>query len=474
MPIREREGCQNQAMKTIHNGLLFAVIFTIPLQQLLYISLGGITLKTYQVLLILLALVSLMQVRKGEPLWQWQKIGLLFFLTSVCGEAAGYIELLNFGNLPEVKGVGISSVAIVLNFYLLLNMIFAFQIARYIKEQQNNLTDILTVAALSSIIPALYAIYQLTSFIFNFEISFLEFDRIIDRPDAPRGIFIDRSSIRVSSTYFEPGPYGGYLSIIIPLLVGLLVWRHQTKSITVWQRAGFTGLLLLNIVALFLSFSTSAIIGMIFFTVLVLYYTQPFSKILKIMASVAAVVVCVVTLFELWEFVLTVADSLLFKKLFADESDELSISRLDRIYQAEIALKMFLSHPIIGIGPYIPFFFEMYVPNSNTVNPQAVSIIYANVPVQTGIVGFIIFVYCLYKLFLGLKYGISAAGNTPMKDYGAVLMGLFVSILILFFTLGSIVAAHLWLALGVMIGFIESFQESSQSSRLKPQTSEFL
>ncbi len=446
---------ENAFIKTLHKQLLFAVAFTVPLHQLLFIPVGGIVIKVYQVLLILLAVTSMALTRKGEPLWAWQKIGLAFFGVSVAAEVAGYIELLNFGELPELKDLGKpESYRGFLTFYLFLNMTFAFQVARLIREESDGMTQITTAAALGSVFPALYALYQLISVLFGFEIDFLEFKGVFE-VEGRRGISNEGVSVRFSSTYFEPGPYGGYLSIVIPLTV-CAIWAYQsTLPLNVRRLSLLKGVLVLDVIALFLSFSTSALIGMSLFTALVLGLNYPLSKIIKWISITVVAIAAVVTAVGLWEFLFSVFDSFLFRKLFADSSDVLSESRLARVYQTEIGLKIFLDHPIIGIGPYVPFFFEIYSPGPRAVT-QAVSIVYANILTQTGIVGFSLFAAALVKIVIGLKDRLVSPVSTASRKQGVVLLGLFVSILTLFFTLGSLVAVHLWLAIGVIIGYLES------------------
>ncbi len=445
-------------MNTLRYAVLLTVVFTIPLQQLLYVSIAGISLKTYQLLLLLLGALSLLDMRKNQSMSDWQKLGLAFFLISVCAEIAGYIELLNFGDLPELKYIGsLDSSRFTVNLYLLLNMLFAWQVVRFITEVQNGLRTVLTVAALGSVFPALYALYQLFSFLFGFEIQALEFNRIIERPDAPRGIFFESGIVRFASTYFEPGPYGGYLSIILPLtMMALMQWQADEKNsaVPIWLKL----ILLLNVVALLLSFSTSALAGMTLFALLVsiLIYPlriYPLRQVIKTTLLTLLTILLVITFAGQWEFVLSAIDSAFLQKIFAEETDISAVSRVARFHQAEVGLRIFLNHPLIGIGPFIPYFFEIYAPSVDAT-PQAVSIIYINVLVQTGLVGASVFFYALAKLLKALLTHTVSAPDETSKAHGIILLGLFVVILTLFFTLGSLVAVHFWLAIGVMIGWL--------------------
>ncbi|MCS7012510.1 MAG: O-antigen ligase family protein [Chloroherpetonaceae bacterium] len=433
--------------------VLLTTIFTIPLQQLLYLSVAGITVKTYQVLLAVLGVLSFFQVRESQALSEWQKIGLAFFLVSVSAELAGYIELRNFGSLPELKYIGsVETHRFTLNLYLLLNMLFAWQVVRFITEVPEGLRTILTTAALGSLLPSLYALYQLFSFVFGFEIEALEFGRIIDRPEAPRGIFFDSGTVRFASTYFEPGPFGGYLSIIIPLTVlAIKQWQSDAKEHLAIKWV-LKAILLLNIVALLLSFSTSALVGMMLFALIVTGLTYPLGKVLKGVATALLAVAAMVTLLGQWEFVLNTVDVAFLRKLFAEETDVYAISRIARIHQAEVGLKIFLDHPIVGIGPFVPFFFEVYEPSTDGM-PQAVSIVYVNVLTQTGLVGGALFFYAIGKLMIKLVRAVRLS-NRIVKANSAVLLGLFAAVLTLFFTLGSLVAVHLWLAVGVIVGWL--------------------
>lgn len=449
-------------MNVLRYTALLTIILTIPLQQLLYVSIAGITVKTYQALLLLLGMLSLWQLREKQTLSEWQKIGLAFFLISACAELAGYIELLNFGDLPELKYVGKAETArFTVNVYLLLNMIFAWQVARCIAEEPRGLRTILTVAALGSIAPALYALYQLFSFAFGFEIEALEFGRIIDRPEAPRGIFFDSGTVRFASTYFEPGPFGGYLSIIIPLTVMAIMQLQSDDKRHLGMERLLKATLLLNIIALLLSFSTSALIGMMLFTLIVSGLIYPIGKIIKSAVAGLLAMLLIITLIGQWDFVLNTIDVAFLKKLFAEETDIYATSRSARIHQAEVGLRIFLDHPLIGIGPFIPYFFEIYEPSIDAM-PQAVSIVYVNVLTQTGILGASIFFFALAKLFMALLAHSVFSRENERRKQGVVLFGLFIAILTLFFTLGSLVAVHLWLAIGVMIGWL-NLQAASYS-----------
>ncbi|PIO48069.1 MAG: hypothetical protein CMR00_06955 [[Chlorobium] sp. 445] len=322
-------------MNTLRYAVLLTVVFTIPLQQLLYVSIAGISLKTYQLLLLLLGALSLLDMRENQSMSEWQKLGLAFFLISVCAEIAGYIELLNFGDLPELKYIGsLDSSRFTINLYLLLNMLFAWQVVRFITEVQNGLRTVLTVAALGSVFPALYALYQLFSFLFSFEIQALQFNRIIERPDAPRGIFFESGIVRFASTYFEPGPYGGYLSIILPLTVmAIMQWQSSEKrsSLPQWLKLIF----LLNIVALLLSFSTSALVGMILFALLVPILIYPLRQVIKTTLLTLLAILLVITFAGQCEFVLSAIDNAFLQKFLLKRR----ISLLCRALQDSIKLK---------------------------------------------------------------------------------------------------------------------------------------
>ncbi|MFN3387139.1 MAG: O-antigen ligase family protein [Candidatus Thermochlorobacter sp.] len=440
-------------MNTFRYAVLLTVVFTIPLQQLLYVSIAGISVKTYQLLLLLLGALSLLHVRENQSMSDWQKLGLAFFLISVCAEIAGYIELLNFGDLPELKYIGsLDTLRFTINLYLLLNMLFAWQVICFVTEVQNGLRTVLTVAALGSVFPALYALYQLFSFLFGFEIQALEFSRIIERPDAPRGIFFESGIVRFASTYFEPGPYGGYLSIILPLtMMALMQWQADKHNSTVpkWLKL----ILLLNVVALLLSFSTSALVGMTLFALMVPPLIYSLSRVLKTIIIALTTILLIIALTGQWEFVLNAIDTAFLQKIFAEEKAISAVSRTARLYQAEVGLRIFLDHPLIGIGPFVPYFFEIYAPSVDAT-PQAISIIYINVLVQTGLVGASVFFYALSKLLKALLTHTVSAPDEMRKAHGIILLGLFVVILTLFFTLGSLVAVHFWLAIGVMIGWL--------------------
>jgi hypothetical protein len=438
-------------MLRLRRFTLQAIILTIPLNQWLYFSIGSLTVKLYHVLLVGLVGLGFFQLREGKSLQIWQKFGLLFMLCSIISEITGCAAISAVPYLPPLPADATAAAngAIVLNVFLFADMWLAYTIVVYVQDSEAQLKNVLHWATLSAIIPTIYGLYQAASFFGGFEIPFLEFTRLLQRDDAPRGIFLDNGLIRIASTYFEPSPYGSYLGIIIPLIAAHLVLLQNPEEKNRRRLSLFVlGLAVLN---LLLCFSTVGILAMLVFGMVWLWLCYSLAEVIKravIMGSLVLIVVLVTGFGELlWNSI----DLFIIQKLTADESNFNSYSRLDRLRQAEIGWQIFQAHPAFGVGPYLPFFFELenaqYVFKAGT----AISLVYLQILAQFGAAGSSVFIaFCGWLVSSLLK---ARQSDTQTRNFGNVLLALVACIGILMFALGSLLPLQLWLALGILIAY---------------------
>jgi hypothetical protein len=439
-------------LNQLRTALICAIIITIPLNQVLAFTVFGVTIKLYHALLVLLMGVGCFDLREGKSLAAWQKFGLVFLACSALSFLAGRLALMTISTLPELPAYMASAMSnpALLFFFLVADVWFAYSVVRLIGESESGLDDVLRWATYSAFIPTLYGIYQIIGFAFSFQIEWLEFSRLVERPDAPRGIFLDSGFLRIASTYFEPSPYGAYLGIVLPLIVARLARlpaeSPRERKIT-WLALV---LVLLNIM---LCFSTVGVLSVIVFFLVLAWLRGAFWRWTWRMAGIIGFGVVILALFGFGETVWTFFDSFIIQKLTAESGSVYAASRDDRLRQVEIALALAAKFPLFGVGEFMPFFYELENTASAARAGTGIAMLYALIPAQNGLVGTLVFTG-----FLGwLAFALHGARkhDTEINLTGDTLLALLAALLILFFAFGSLLPLQLWLALGVMIGYIE-------------------
>lgn len=220
-------------------------------------------------------------------------------------------------------------------------------------------------------------------------------------------------SIRLALSFNDKAFIGGYLSRLLPLLIGILflVNSKKTKKILLLV---FTLIILAYFIS-FVSGERTAFATMIFMLIIVFLISKNHLK-TKLLISLSFIIF----IFSIISFDENISNRMIDKTMhqlgFSDKKDlDNQNNRLNFFsshHEAHFmtALRMFKDHPIIGVGPnnFRNLCSERKYSNANHLSCSShPHNIYIQVLSETGIIGFIfissIFLYVLFKLYRETK-----------------------------------------------------------------------
>jgi hypothetical protein len=315
------------------------------------------------------------------------------------------------------------------NVSTFLFLVFAVLMTFFVSLEVNNVDKFkhsIKVFLISGCIVSIWGFLQLfthyagipyPTFLFNNSAS----DAVIAAPIAFVG-----DAPRIFSVAPEPSAFARYLLSVLPLAIILLVRKVKIFSGT------FTLLyfVLVYVLASYFTVSTSGYLGLAFASVSALLFFKKYEEIIAFLKIVA------LSLLFLW---MTTFLNLSEPGNIAEMtiSKPLTFSGMERIFAFQEALGLFLTYPLLGVGW------------GSNVSFDLISYILANSGLL-GALGFVLFVFSVYKCFCWLKKNSKAGHETRAYIDGigfSLLVGIFLNLVGGF----DLVFLHLWFLLGLLL-----------------------
>ncbi|OGS03927.1 MAG: hypothetical protein A2251_05170 [Elusimicrobia bacterium RIFOXYA2_FULL_47_53] len=342
---------------------------------------------------------------------------------------SGRGEMLYIKNVKQIISFGI-----MLLHFIVLRHIFA-------RMKINSLQKIMGLFTSATFIIALYSFYQFFALINNWPYTDILRNNThysIVVPEAARG-WIGTIGIPLRRTWAfmpEPSFWGTYLLIAIGLL---FPFAYNSKNIK--NRVVFITL----IIALIISFSRSAWAGLMLLS-LYFFYVQ-LRKLrfklkipLLLFAALAAALIFGSVYFS------KRFDILINAVTFSDWSSS------ERFGTFGKAFEVFFEHPIIGIGwGNTPFFLKSEV----TYN------FYVQILLETGIIGFILFILFLTQIYRSLNSFIDKVKDD--EEASKLAFGLkmsFLALLIIWINIPTYNFSYIWFILSLIVALPASYNNS--------------
>ena len=226
---------------------------------------------------------------------------------------------------------------------------------------------------------------------------------------------------RMCSVATEPSIFSGFLFAVLPLLVYALTKKIK---ITPFDFLAFT----LGILCSFLTFSTTALIGLIlliFLGLLLTIYTSPWEKkggiTLGLLTAGGMVLIAYATFTSPLGHALEIVT---LKKLT-------TVSGMARLEGATLGLQLVYSHPLLGVGWGSNRTFDL------------VTNLLSNVGLL-GTASFFIFVYLVVVPCL--------KESTNPSIHRGIALAILIDLLLLTLSIPDIIQLHLWLLMGICCG----------------------
>ncbi|MDX2128558.1 MAG: O-antigen ligase family protein [Chloroherpetonaceae bacterium] len=437
-------------MKNLKRALLSITLATMPLVEVFFINLG-IPIKIYQISLLLLIGVELIDRNKRQPdipsrlIW----LGVTFLLISILSSVLGWFELSQIGGWPNwASGARMTPSSFLIEIvYLVMNFIFFTLIAKHSAEDENSMKDLIFWIACGAIVPALLTINQLVGLLRGEALFVLE--KASERED----IILDIVP-RFSSSFQEPNHYAAYLSVVIPIMLGALgIFKKEDRRKMVLVIS-----LVLSFLGLLLSRST---IGLFSTAIVTLYF-------LIRAESKAFLIGFGVILFSVLLFIAQSGDFELILELELENTFakmQGSTGSLEtRLKEIEYAYELFISHPIFGVGLSHYGLFCAVKLGVNESIKLSINNVYLYILSQTGMLGFAcfsIFIYLLQKPLLFLNRTMHESWHQMNLLYSSLL----ISILLIFFAASSPLSPYFWAAFGLITGWGMTLEKMMKPQR---------
>lgn len=410
--------------------------FTFKVLQLFIISLlfiaFGITIgdDTLPLSFLLLFILGTAILIKGQSITIGNAAKTLFVFFIIAIVSVCYRLLFTTGVVVSFAG----EVMHIKNFKqltMLFIMILHFLILRNIfrKYDVKLIQQIVNFFILISFVVSLYSIYQFIAFQYNWP--FTDILRTSKSYSITRGVETSSWAGLPRARAFMPEPsfWGTFLLIPFSLVLPFVFERKKMKLF-----------LFIFIVAQFLTFSRSCWFGFLLILICFIFhkimYEGKLIKTTKIFLGVTLTI-----------FLLTVSivpdKSVLFQRLSAFSDP----SAIERLAVQKLTLQTFLKYPVLGIGwGNTPFFLQHQVTHNW----------YLQLLLETGIVGFSIFMLFLFQIWNKLKTlekEIKIFLETESKELKSHILGLklvFFSILLTWFNLSAYNLSYIWFFLALI------------------------
>jgi len=442
---------------------IFAVIlFFLPFAYALVLDLK-VPVKIYELAFLLFLFFWLtQQFLRGEIKLDFDRGFrplLYYYVWAVFVTIIGYFGLLQFSTFPDwvARGSFFLNPAVELA-YLLMNILLAIFISKLIGAKKD-IKAVIYILLLGNILVCLYGLYQFFGQLLQFPVITLP-----TMKDARQnfGFVLPR----VAATFKEPNFFAGYLNALIPLAVTLFLLARRKGFGLLNHKLFVIVLILVQLLALLLSFSTA---GLIAFTFSMIFYAFLYGW--KFRAKRRSIVLAIVLFLVLGCVVIRlfnlggIFNMVVVDKLFSSEINPMTHSRMERSEQALAAITLFMRHPMFGIGlANFGLYFDQELGIKYGFEATANNI-YAKMLAETGLIGLILFLGFFFSMF---KRFYRVYQRLKVGEDLLLLIGIWTAVFAIlvgwnFFPSYSL--AFFWVIFGLAIGYLRSLEAELDGSK---------
>lgn len=218
--------------------------------------------------------------------------------------------------------------------------------------------------------------------------------------------------MRAYGTFEQPNPYAGYLGMLIPLAVGLLLTRPSPKvrnyTLAAW---------LLALGAVGMSLSRGAWLGIaLAFILMALFWSRRSRILLSVgtLASTPAAALAFLNLLptELSSRLATALDYFRFVDVTQEQVTTQNWAVIERVAHWQAALDMIAAHPLFGVGAgNYPAVYEWYAVQGWAEALGHAHNFYLNVAAETGIPGLMIYLSFVLTALISVMVWLARSGR---------------------------------------------------------------
>ncbi len=401
---------------------MYLLLFFLPFERLGSVDIAGTTIRISQVIAILTICVWILRglwlqkfkLRTNPIIWP-----VLIFLA---------VNILGLVNTPNI------SRSLTVLAFTIFTIVIALAVPNILRHK-NQLTTGIKVLLASMVVVGLFGIFQFVGDLIGLPTSITGL-----RPQYTKEIL---GFPRVQSTALEPLYFANYL--LIPLSVAIALFLSKASRVR--------PILLLSIIALgglnlVLTVSRGGYIA--FAVVIALLVVRYWREVLKPRVIISTLAVSVMIAFTAFRFFGAGEQLTSFTQHVGNIFG--GASYVERVETFDIAHRIWLEHPLIGIGPggFGPYasFHPLITPNDGY---KIVNNVYIELLAETGIIGLATYILLVVIILLRSIKALRK-GKDPLVQ--AILFGLFsafIGVLVQYNTFSVLYILHIWTLIGLIV-----------------------
>ena len=424
---------------------VYLLLLTLPYFSVFTYEWLGVTLKIsdYMALLCIVVFLVKFALRPKEtfspspvmvPLGVFVIISIIIFFIHYPGVA-------DLGREGGLNSPALRSVKVIL--WTIYSALIAVTVASTIKTKAM-LRNCLKILLFSTVIACIYSWIGLAGFLLG--IKALTWKLV----GTPGGF------VRMRGTFGEPNYFAHYMALILPLALMTFIFKIY--------RFGFWGPPLTMFVLFFTNifiFSTTGMLGLILMIILIPLTIRwyGFMTARETMRYMLIFAVTAVLLFLFW---LTFAPD--FSAIVSGTLAKAFVPR-NRYAGVLLGIRLLRENFITGVGPgNWDWFSQKYIPEIHALTGFMPSFnnLYLEILLDTGIIGFIPFIFIFITLFKGLSRAIRKTGDIFLQAVCAAFMVGFVILLVEYATAFNFYRIYIWVPLGIAMAAIRLADEEKK------------
>ncbi len=220
--------------------------------------------------------------------------------------------------------------------------------------------------------------------------------------------------MRAYGTFDQPNPYAGYLGMLIPLAVGLLLSRPSPRVRNYTLATG-----LLAVAAVGMSLSRGAWVGIALGLFLMMLFWSRRSRVLFSIGLIAAIPLGTMAFMnvlpsEVSSRLATALDYFRFIDVTKEEVTTQNWAVIERVAHWQAAIDMIRAHPLFGVGAgNYPAVYEWYAVQGWPEALGHAHNFYLNMAAETGIPGLLVYLSFVLTALVSAMVWLTRSGKLP-------------------------------------------------------------
>ncbi len=252
---------------------------------------------------------------------------------------------------------------------------------------------------------------------------------------------------RASGTYHNPNIFGTFLAVSILFMAGIFL----VPKLRWWKRCLLLLAIGLGATALVITFSRGSWVALFVGVVALLFLAGKLRYLFYVAIAFCVAILIVKNYVPFAAYIVERFYSIF--SLFAEFGADSRVSSTARVYFVIAGLKMFLAHPLLGVGwRGFPVVFQDYKPEGfpHWLPTRESHTLFATILAELGIVGMIAAIWVVWRILAFAFYHIKRMQDEYLRSVMIALVAIFVTFQVSLTFTGEFPNNFLWMFTGIM------------------------